>query len=85
MAVWESVRGFFAVVQSAVKKNVSFVWVRLGQIRLVELGFFYTANCPTAKNPRAMGRKAHPSVCTQICIVWLHQMQVGQLRKPKIK
>ena len=32
------------------------VSVRLGQIRLVRFGkvFFFTANCPTAKNPRTV-------------------------------
>ena len=48
-----SVRGFFAVGHFSVKKNVSFGQVRLGQVRLGSVGFCFTANCPSAKNPRA--------------------------------
>ena len=48
-------RGFFAAGQFtegqfAVRKNVSFGYIRFGSIRF----FFLTVRCPTSKNPRAI-------------------------------
>ena len=39
--MFEDVRRFFVVGQFAVRKNVSFGWVRLGQIRLGSVRFFF--------------------------------------------
>ena len=65
--------GQFAVGQLAVGENVSFGLVKLGQIRLGSSRFFFlTANCPTAKNPRAdqtIMRRPHDAIWTAVLIL----------------
>jgi len=57
----KTAQGFFAAGHFAVKKKM-LVSVKIRQIRF---SFFFTVNCPTAKNPRAEKKPPH-TVCPSI-------------------